>query len=178
MLRIRFLLPAPYAAVAQRESKATAKHLVRFQVSGKQFPQASHRSATSGPQQDLPHIQKMCPGEGHSRRSKSHGAPASPAEHNGAKSAENCCVPARCFRYAPKGKADQRLIAAQCDNLSGPPRRLRNLAFQCGVFVGAAGQHGASGVMAERLVWDQEERFKSGIFHHERCQRGDMTCLK
>ena len=42
----------------------------------------------------------------------------------------------------------------------------------------AAGQHGASGVMAARLVWGQEERFKSGMFHHGRRQRGDMTCVR
>lgn len=30
--------------------------------------------------------------------------------------------------------------------------------------------------MVARLVWGQEERFKSGVLHHERRQRGDMTC--
>ncbi len=28
------------------------------------------------------------------------------------------------------------------------------------------GIHGVTGVMAARLVWDQEERFKSELFHH------------
>lgn len=32
--------------------------------------------------------------------------------------------------------------------------------------------------MAARLVWGQEERFKSGALYHERRQRGDMTRLK
>lgn len=134
--------------------------------------------------------------------SKGHGAPVSPAGQNGVTverhytgelsniiaREEQCSVGQ--IRKSGNGNAEAFTeMANPLDSCPGEPKKRcyclhqpkqtampRTEGSEMEYTVGTAWQYGAAGVMVAHLFWEQEEQFKSGSFHHERRQRGDMTC--